>query len=99
MDRVRANGHLVAVLKGLPLNTHGIKKQQHESIAKTPCTLLYSFDGYMQSIKTPAQALGSLLEHSELDSEAKEIVGAMMRLRSEYVDAKNSRRGSRKKEG
>ena len=93
MDRVRANGHLVAVLKGLPLTTYGIKKQQHESIAKTSCTLLFSFDAYMQSIKSPAQALKSLLQHRGLDSEAKQIVGAMMRLRSEYVHAKNSTRG------
>jgi len=85
-------------MKGLPLIPYGFKKQQHESTAKTPCTLLYSFDGYIQSIKTPAQALGSLLHHSELDSEAKEIVRAMMRLRSEYVDAQSARR-SRKKEG
>jgi len=82
------------------------KFKQHESIAKTPCTLLFSFDGYMHSIKTPAQALGSLLQHSELNSEATEIVRAMMRLRSEYVDAQSARRkaqksggGSRKKEG
>jgi len=99
MDRVRANWHLQALLKGLPLNTNGLKKHQHESIAKTPCTLLFSFDGYMQSIETPAQALGSLLQHSELDSEAKDIVRAMMRLRSEYVDARTAKRGSRKKEG
>ena len=90
MDRVRANGHLVAVLKGLPLSPSGSRKQQHESIVKSPCTLLYSFDVYMQSIKSPAQALKTLLQHSELDSQAKEIVGAMMRLRSEYVLAKNT---------
>jgi len=93
MDRVRANGHLVAVLKGLPLTTSGSKKQQHESMVKTPCTLLYSFDVYMKSIKSPAKALQTLLQHSELDSEAKEIVGAMMRLRSEYNLAKNSTKG------
>ena len=90
MDRVRANGHLVAVLKGLPLNTHGSNKKQHESMAKTTCTLLYSFDVYMKCIKSPAQALTTLLQHSELDSEAKEIVGAMMRLRSDYNLAKKS---------
>ena len=93
MDRVRANGHLVAVLKGLPLNTYGSNKKQHESLAKTSCTLLYSFDIYMKSIKSPAQALKTLLQHSELDSEAKEIVGAMMRLRSEYLQINNSKRG------
>jgi len=99
MDRVRANGHLEAVMKGLPLNTHGLNKQHHESVAQTPCTLLYSFDGYMQSIKSPAKALGSLLQHSELDSEAREIVRAMMRLRSEYVDAKNRKRTGKEERG
>jgi len=106
MDRVRANGHLMAVLKGLPLNPLGIKKQQHELIAKTPCTLLYSFSLYMESIQSPAKALGSLLQRSELDTEAKEIVRAMMRLRSEYCAANYASRkvkklegGSRKKEG
>jgi len=99
MDRVRANGHLEAVLKGLPLNSHGLKKQDHESTAKTPCTLLYSFDAYMHSIKTPAKALASLLRHSELDSEAREIVRALMRLRSQYVDAKNRKRTGKEKKG
>ena len=96
MDRVRANGHLVAVLKGLPLNPLGLKKQKHELIAKTPCTLLYSFDFYMHSIRTPAKALGSLLQRSELDTEAKEIVRAMMRLRSKYCDAQHARSKAKK---
>ena len=96
MDRVRANGHLVAVLKGLPLNPLGLKKQKHELIAETPCTLLYSFDLYMQSIRTPAKALGSLLQGSGLDTEAEEIVRAMMRLRSEYTDAQNARKKAKK---
>ena len=91
MDRVRDNGHLVTVLKGMPLNTRGIKKQKHELIAETPGTLLYSFDVYMQSIRTLAKALGSLLQRSELDTEAKEIVRAMIRLRSEYTVAQNAR--------
>ena len=93
MDRVRANEHLVAVLKGLPLSAYGARKQQHESQANTSCTMLYSFDAYMHSIRSPAQALESLLQHTALDSEAKQIVGAMMRLRSEYVHAKHSTRG------
>jgi len=99
MDRVRANGHLVAVLEGLPLSNFGIKKQKHESAVKTSCTLLYSFDLYMQSIKSPGKALKSLLQHGGLDSEAKQIVGAMMRLRSEYNQAHNSTQGCRQKEG
>ena len=60
-------------------------------------TLRLAFDGYKQSIKTPAQALGSLLQHSELDSEAKEIIRAMMRLRSENDEARTAKRGSSKK--
>ena len=85
MARVIANGPLLAALKGLPLNTRGLKKQQHELTVQTPCTLLYSFDRYMQSIKTSAQTLASLMQHSELDSEAKEIIQAMVRLRGEYI--------------
>jgi len=91
MDRVRANGHLVTVLKGLPLNPLGIKKRKHELIAETPCTLLWSFDYYMQCIKTPASVLESLLQGSGLDTEAKEIVRAMLRLRSEYKAAQAAR--------
>jgi len=96
MDRVRANGHLVAVLKGLPLNPLGLKKQKHELIAETPCTLLYSFDLYVQRIWTPAKALRSLLQVGGLDTEAKEIVRAMMRLRSEYKVAQNALKKAKK---
>ena len=91
MDRVRANGHLEAVLKGLPLSSHGLKKQSHELKAETPCTLLYSFSGYMQSIQTPAKALDSLLHRSDLDTEAKKIVRAMMCLKSEVCAANNAK--------
>jgi len=91
MDRVRDNGHLVTVLKGLPLSKRGIKKQNHESQVKTPCTLLWSFDSYMQCIKTPAAALESLMQGGGLDTEAKEIVRAMLRLRSEYKAAQAAR--------
>ena len=80
----------------MPLNARGLKKQQHELTAQTPCTLLYSFHSYTQCIKTPAQALESLMQHSGLDSEAKQIIQAMMRLRGEYVDAQNAKQGSRK---
>ena len=96
MDRVRANGHLVAVLKGLPLNPLGLKKQKHELIAETPCTLLYSFDLYVQRILTPAKALRSLLQVGGLDTEANEIVRAMMRLRSEYKVAQNALKKAKK---
>ena len=98
MDRVRANGHLMAVLKGLPLNPLGIKKQQHELIAKTPCTLLYSFSLYMENIQSPAKALTSLLQRNDLDTEAKEIVREMMRLRSEFIKA-NAAKSKAKKQG
>jgi len=86
----------VAVLKGLPLKPLGLKKQKNELAAKTPCTLLDSFDSYMQSIQTPATALGSLLQRSELDTEAKEIVRAMIRLRREYWDAQTARKKAKK---
>ena len=83
MARVRAHGHLEAVLKGLPLSTSGLKKQSHELAAETPCTLLYSFHGYMHHIKAPATALDSLLRRSDLDPEAKKIIRAMKRLYTE----------------
>jgi len=97
LARIRANGPLEAALKGLPLNTRGLKKQEHELTAQTPCTLLYSFHSYMQCIKTPAKALASLMQHCELDSEAKEIIQTMVRLRGEYVDEQNAKKGSKKK--
>jgi len=83
MARVRAHGHLVAVLKGLQLSTSGLKKQSHELAAETACTLLHSFQGYMHHIKTPATAIDSLLRRSDLDPEAKQIVRAMKRLYTE----------------
>jgi len=98
MDRVRDNGHLVTVLKGMPLNTRGIKKQKHELIAETPCTLLWSFDSYMQCIKTPASALESLMQGGGLNTEAKEIVRAMLRLRSDYKATKKGRERARETE-
>jgi len=91
MDRVRANGHLVTLLEGLPLSPRGIKKQQHELTAETPFTLLYSFHSYVQCIKTPASALRSLLQDSGLDTEAKDIVRAMLRLRSDHKAAQNAK--------
>ena len=83
MGRVRTHGHLEAVLKGLPLSSYGLKKQSHELTAEIPCTLLHSFHGYMHSIKAPATALDSLLHRRDLDPEAKKIIRAMMRLKSE----------------
>ena len=96
MARVRTDGNLVAALKGLPLNPLGLKKQQHEFIARTPCTLMYSFSCYMESIQSPAKTLASLLQRRELDTEAKEIVRAMIRLRSKYGEAYNASRKTKK---
>jgi len=56
MERVCANGHLVTLLEGLPLTPKGIKKQQNALAVKTHCTLLCSFNSYMQYIKSPASA-------------------------------------------
>jgi len=91
MDRVRANGHLVTLLEGLPLSPKGIKKQQHALAAETSFTLLCSFHSYVQCIKTPASALRSLLQDSGLDTEAKDIVRAMLQLRSDQKAASNAR--------
>jgi len=95
MTRVRADGNLVTVLKGLPLNSQGLKKQQHELIAKTPCTLMYSFSFFTESILSPAKTLA----RRELDTEAKEIVRAMIRLRSKYFEAYNASRKTKKQGG
>jgi len=83
MARVRAHGHLEAVLKGLPLSTSGLKKQSHELATHSQCTLLYSFHTYMHHIQAPATALDTLLRRSDLDPEAKNIVRAMKRLYTE----------------
>ena len=85
MARVRAHGHLEAVLKGLPLSTSGLKKQSHELATHSQCTLLYSFHTYMHHIQAPATALDTLLRRSDLDPEAKNIVRAMKRLYSEVL--------------
>jgi len=85
------NGHLVTLLEGLPLSPKGIKKQQHALTTETSCTLLCSFDSYVQCIKSPASALRSLLQDSGLDTEAKDIVRAMLRLRSDQKAAQNAR--------
>ena len=49
----------------------------------------------MQCIKTPASALESLLQGGGLDTEAREIVRAMLRLRSDYRDARRAREKAR----
>ena len=54
-------------------------------------------DYYMQCIKTPASALESLLQGGGLDTEAREIVRAMLRLRSDYKAAHKARYTAREK--
>ena len=81
----------MTLLEGLPLSPKGIKKQQHELTAGTPCTLLCSFHSNVQCIKTPAAALTSLLQDSGLDTETKDIVRAVLRLRSDQKAASSAR--------
>ena len=47
MSHVRANGHLVTLLEGLPLSAVGIKKQQNALVMNIPFTLLCSFQSYV----------------------------------------------------
>jgi len=87
MNRVRANGHLVTLLEGLPLNAAGKKKQQNELAMKVQNTLLFSFQCYVNCIKTPMSGFTSLQFDPELDAEGKDIVRAMLKMRSEYIAA------------
>jgi len=87
MNRVRANGQLVTLLEGLPLNAVGKTKQQQEQAMKVPCTLLFSFQHYMNCVKTPKSAITSLLLATQLDDEGKDIVRAMLKMRHENVTA------------
>ena len=91
MNRVRANGHLVTFLKGLPLSAAGIKKQQKALGMNIPFTLLFSFQSYVQCIKSPASAIASLLQDTGLDAEAKDIVQEMLLLKSEMEAAHYAR--------
>jgi hypothetical protein len=83
MNQVRANRHLVTLLEGLPLSTKGIKKQKNALGMNIPFTLLCSFQSYVQCIKSPGSAITSLLQDTGLDAEAKDIVRAMLILKSE----------------
>jgi len=56
-----------------------------------PFTLLFSFQSYEQCIKSPKSAIASLLHDTELDAEAKDIVRAMLLLRSEKIAADNEK--------
>ena len=91
MNRVRANGHLLTLLEGLALDPTGKKKQQNELTMKVQSTLLYSFQSYFNCIKTPIAAVTSLLLDPELDAEGKDIVRAMLKMRSEYTAANDSK--------
>ena len=93
MNRVRANGHLVTFLKGLPLSAAGIKKQQKALGMNIPFMLLFSFQSYVQCIKSPASAIASLLQDTGLDAEAKDIVRAMLLLKSEKEAADKAKYG------
>jgi len=83
MNRVRAN----TLFEGLPLNAAGNKKQQNELAMKVQSTMLFSFQCYVNCIKTPMSAITSLLLDLELDAEGKDIVRAMLKIRSEYIAA------------
>ena len=96
MNRVRANGHLVTLLEGLPLTAKGKTKQQNELAMKVPCTLLFSFQCCFDCIKTPMTAISSLLLDKDLDAEGKDIVRAMLKLRSEWVASAEAKAKGRK---
>jgi len=92
MNRVRANGQLVTLLEGLPLNAIGKTKQQRELAMKVPCTLLFSFHNYVNCVKTPISAITSLLLDTQLDDEGKDIVRAMLKMRHENLTAAVAKR-------
>jgi len=91
MNHVHANGHLVTLLEGLPLNAVGKHKQQQALALKVPFTLLFSFQSYVNCIKSPQSAITSLLHGTELGAEAKDIVRAMLKMRSENIAARDAR--------
>jgi len=91
MNQVRANGHFVTLLEGLPLSTKGIKKQKNMLGMNIPFTLLCSFQSYVQCIKSPGSAITSLLQDTGLDAEAKDIVRVMLLMKSEKEAADNAK--------
>ena len=94
MHQVRANGPLVTLLEGLPLTTKGIKKQNNAQGMDVPFTVLYSFQACVSCIKCPGKAIASLLQDTGLDAEAKDIVRAMLLMKSKNEAADNaSKRG------
>ena len=59
-----------------------------------PFTVLYSFQACVSCIKCPRKAIASLLQDTGLDAEAKDIVWAMLLMKSKNEAADNaSKRG------
>jgi len=94
MHQVRANGSLVTLLEGLPQSPKGIKKQNNAQGMGVPFTLLFSFQSCVSCIKVPGTAIASLLRDTGLDAAAKDIVRAMLLMKSKNEAADNaSKRG------
>jgi len=55
---------------------------------------LFSFQSYMDCIKTPTSAITSLLLAAQLDDEGKDIVRAMLEMRRKNVAASNAKYGT-----
>jgi len=87
MKQVRANGPLVTLLEGLPLIPRGIKKQKNVRGMDVPFTMLFSFQSCVSCIKFPAIAIAD----TGLDAEAKDIVRAMLLMKSENEAAINAK--------
>jgi len=91
MNRVHANGHLVTLLERLPVNAVGNTKPQKVLAMNLPCTLLFSIQSYVNCIRSPSTAIASLLLDTELDDEGKDIVRAMLKMRSENIAASDAK--------
>ena len=96
MNQVRANGPLVTLLEGLPLSSVGIKKQTKAQGMNVPFTLLFSFQSFVSYIKFPGSAIASLMQDTGLDAEAKDIVRAMLLMKSENEAAVNAKAKARR---
>ena len=96
MNQVRANGPLVTLLGGLPLSSVGIKKQTKAQGMNVPFTLLFSFQSFVSYIKFPGSAIASLMQDTGLDAEAKDIVRAMLLMKSENETAANAKARARR---
>jgi len=96
MNQVRANGPLVTLLEGLPLSPVGIKKQKKVQGMNFSFTLLFSFQSCVSYIKFPGSAIASLLQDTGLDAEAKDIMRAMLLMKSENEAAVNAKAKARR---